>query len=152
MVMRIKYSKEDLLIGFFIVLGISYPFLIALLIFFEDAMERKHTMEEVKAFYSFLLGLEECKEDKAFELSKILDEGLYKELGGEKGLISICQSYRKSYPSAMAKDKVLKDDELLVDLLVKEKGIIKKVASVRLYFERGEEGVKIKRVEYEKGG
>ena len=56
--MRIKYSKEDLLIGFFIVLGISYPFLIALLIFFEDAMERKHTMEEVKAFYSFLLGLE----------------------------------------------------------------------------------------------
>lgn len=37
--MRIKYNKEDLLIGIFIVLGISYPFLVALLIFFEDAVK-----------------------------------------------------------------------------------------------------------------
>jgi hypothetical protein len=152
MAMRIKYNKEDLLIGIFIVLGISYPFLVALLIFFEDAVERKHAMEEIKAFYSFLLGLEECKEERAFELSKIMDQEFYKEAGGERGLLSACQSYRKSYPSAVAKERRVKDDEVLVDLLVKEKGIIKKVASVRLYFEKGEEGVKIKRVEYEKGG
>ncbi len=150
--MRLNYSKEDLLLGFFIVLGISYPFLIALLIFFEDAMERRHTMEEIKAFYSFLLGLEECREERAFELSKIMDEELYKELGGEKGLISSCQSYRRSLgSSAVAKERMTREDEVLVDLLVKEKGVIKKVASVRLYFEKGEGGVRIKRVEYEKG-
>lgn len=149
--MRVSYSKEDFLIGFFIILGISYPFLVTLLIFLEEAIERKHTMEEIKTFYSFFLGLEECRKEKASEISKLMSEDFFKEVGGERGLLSICQSYRKAYPSAIVKERMVKDGEVRVDLLVKEKGMIKKVASLRLYFESAGEGVKIKRVEYEKG-
>ncbi|MFN7064806.1 MAG: hypothetical protein ACK4OF_01455 [Aquificaceae bacterium] len=149
--MRLSYSKEDLLIGFFIIFGISYPFIMALLIFLEDVKAKKEEMEELKAFYSLFLGLEECKEEKAKEVSRLMSEELYKTIGGVEGLLSACQSYRKAYTFAKAEEKIVGDGQLLVELIKKEKGMTQRLASVRIYFEGGGEGLRITKVEYEKG-
>ncbi|MCS7170955.1 MAG: hypothetical protein N3D14_05540 [Aquificaceae bacterium] len=149
--MRLNYGREDLLIGFFIILAILYPFIIAFLIFLEDAMEKKHRLEEVRVFYSFLLGLEECKEERAKELVKLVSESLYRELGGAEGLFKTCQSYRKAYTGARAEEKKVGDAEVLVDLLKKEKGITNRLLSLRLQFKSEGDSIKIERIEYEKG-
>lgn len=146
-----KFSKEDILIGFFILFGISYPFLIALLIFLEEVKAKKKEMEEIRSFYSFLLGLEECREDKAKKLSKIMSEDLYKEVGGEKGLLNTCQSYRKAYPSARVEEKEVKEGKLVVDLLNKEKGKTQRLLSLKLYFKGNGDNLRIEGIEYEKG-
>ena len=146
-----RFNKEDILIGFFIIFGISYPFLIAFLIFFEDVKAKKQEIEELRSFYSFLLGLEECKEEKARELSKIMSKNLYERVGGEKGLLNTCQSYRKAYTSARVEERLIKEGELLVELLKKEKGMTQRLLSLRLYFEGDGEELKIENIEYEKG-
>lgn len=145
-----KFSREDLLIGFFIIFGISYPFITALLIFLEDIKTKREELEELRSFYTFLLGLEECKEEKAKEISKLMSEELYKELGGEMGLLKLCQTNKKDYPSAKAEEKEFSDGKLEVELLKKEKGMVQRFLSVKLYFEGEGEDLKIKRIEYEK--
>lgn len=127
--MRLSYSKEDLLIGFFIVFAILYPFFITLIIFFEDLKQKRHNIKEVRAFYSFLLGLEECEINKAKELSGLMSESLLQNLGGAEGLLKSCQSYRKAYPSAKAEERVVKEGEVLVELIRKEKGMTQRLLS-----------------------
>ncbi|MEN3028269.1 MAG: hypothetical protein ABDH29_03415 [Aquificaceae bacterium] len=150
--MRLNYSREDLLIGFFVIFAILYPLIIGFLIFLEDVRERRHKIEEVRAFYSFLLGLEECAEGRARELSGLMSESLSQELGGAEGLLKSCQSYRKAYPSARAEEKVLGEGEIRVELLKKEKGMTQRLLSAHIRFRAEGENLKIEGVEYEKGG
>ncbi len=149
--MKLSYNKEDLVIGFFIVLAISYPFITALFIFLEDVKGKRHEMEDLRAFYSFLFGLEECKRERAEELIDLVSENLLKDIGGVDGLLRTCESYRKAYPGARAEERVIKDGEAMVVLVSKEKGLTQRLVSVRVYYEKGVESIKIKRLEYEKG-
>ncbi|MEJ5338306.1 MAG: hypothetical protein ACK42C_01870 [Aquificaceae bacterium] len=149
--MRLSQNKEDLIIGFFIVFAVSYPLITALLIFFQDVREKRHEMEEVRAFYSFLLGLEECRKERAQELSELMSENLLQSIGGAEGLLRTCESYRRAYPGARAEEKVVGDGQLLVNLIKKEKGMTQRLISVRVYYKRGDEDIKIERLEYEKG-
>ncbi|MFN3976829.1 MAG: hypothetical protein ACK4LT_07200 [Aquificaceae bacterium] len=149
--MKLNYKKEDYILGFFMLFGVFYPFFTALLIFLEDVKAKRQEVEEIESFYSFLLGLEECKEEKAEELSSLMSEDLYKLMRGKEGLVNTCQSYRKAYPSARAEGKMVKDGEFLVELVKKEKGMTQRLASVKIYFEKEGENIKITKVEYEKG-
>lgn len=150
--MRLNYSREDLVIGFFILFAILYPVIVSFLIFLEDVKQRRHKIEEVRAFYSFLLGLEECEEGRARELSGLMSEDLSRNLGGVEGLLKSCQSYKKAYPSVRTEEKVLGEDEIRVELLRKEKGMTQRLLSARIRFKVEGENLKIERVEYEKGG
>ncbi len=149
--MRLSYSKEDLIIGFFIVFAISYPFITALLIFLQDMQEKRHETEEVRSFYSFLLGQEECTPDRAQELSRFMSEDLSEEMGGAEGLLRTCQSYRRAYPNSRVEEKVVGDGQLLATLVRKEKGIIQRSISVKVYYKVEDKNIKIERLEYEKG-
>ncbi len=149
--MKLSYSKEDLVIGFFILLGVSYPFITALIIFLQYVEERRGGTEEVRSFYSFLLGLEECKRERAEDLLGLMSEGLLREMGGVDGLVKTCQSYRKAYPEAMVEERLLQDGLLMVVLTKKEKGITRRLVSVKLHFKREDKSIRIERLEYEKG-
>ncbi len=149
--MKLNYSKEDYVIGFFILFAVLYPLFTALLIFLEDVKAKRQEMEEIRSFYSLLLGLEECKEEKAKEVSRFMSEELYRLMGGEEGLLNTCMSYRRAYASAKAEEKREKDGQLLVELVKKEKGMTQRLVSVRIYFEGEGEDLKITKVEYEKG-
>ncbi len=149
--MKLGYNKEDLIIGFFIVLAISYPFITALLIFLEDARGKRHEIEDLRAFYSFLFGIEECKRERAEELMDLVSENLLKDIGGVDGLLRTCESYRRSYQGAKAEERILKEGEAVVSLVRKEKGMTQRLVSVRVYYEKGNDGIKIKRLDYEKG-
>lgn len=149
--MRWNLSKEDFLLGIFIVLGISYPFLTALLIFLQDLKERRQGLEELRAFYRFVLGLEECTKEKAKQVSIYVDEGLLNSMGGEEGLLNACTSNRSNFASARAEEKEIGQDFLVVDLVKKEKGMTQRLLRVRIGYQKGEEGIKIKEVRYEKG-
>ncbi|WPM31448.1 hypothetical protein IAE16_06400 [Hydrogenobacter sp. T-2] len=149
--MKLSYKREDIILGFFVIFSISYPFITALLIFLEDVKDKKHETEELRAFYSFVLGLEECKRERAEELTELVSENLLKDMGGVDGLLRTCESYRRAYQGARAEEKVIKEGELLVSLIRKEKGMTQRLVSVRVYYEKGDESIKIKRLEYEKG-
>ncbi|MCS6957884.1 MAG: hypothetical protein RMK75_05435 [Aquificaceae bacterium] len=149
--MRLSYSREDLIIGFFILLAILYPFIIAMLIFLEDVKERKHNIEEVRSFYRFLLGLEECREDRAEELSEFMSETFAQSIGGKEGLLRTCQSYRKAYSTARAEERKVEEEQVLVDLIKKEKGMTQRLLSLTVKFKSENGNLKIEGVEYEKG-
>ncbi len=149
--MRLSYNKEDLIIGFFIIFAISYPLLTALLIFLQDVKEKEQEMQRVRAFYNFLFGLEECKRERAEELLDILSEELAKDIGGVDGLFRTCESYRKAYPDAKVEEKLMKDGEVMVMLVRKEKGMTQRLLFVKVYYDREGKDTKIKRLEYEKG-
>ncbi|MCS7262452.1 MAG: hypothetical protein NZ560_03440 [Aquificaceae bacterium] len=146
-----SYSREDLLIGFFVLFALLYPFFITLLIFLEEVREKNNKMQELRAFYSFLLGLEECRQERAQELSGLMAERLSQSMGGAEGLLKTCNAYRKAYPSARAEEKTLREGELQVELIKKEKGMTQRLLSVRLYYGGEGESLKIEKVEYEKG-
>lgn len=147
-----KFSKEDLLLGFFVVLGISYPFIVAFLIFLQDWKEKRTEMEELRAFYSFLLGLEDCSREKAVELSELMSEDLSRSVGGAEGLLKSCEANRGIYGGAKAEESFVGSEYLVVRLTRKEKGITQRLASVRIRFRRGDEGLRIEGIDYEKGG
>lgn len=149
--MRINYSREDIIIGFFIVFAVLYPFFIALLLFLEDLADKRKGLEEVRAFYTFLLGLEECSESKALELAKLMSEELSKNMGGAEGLLRTCNSYRKAYADARAEEKKVEEGEVVVELVKKEKGMTQRMLSLRLKFSGGDGELKIEKVDYEKG-
>lgn len=147
-----KLSKEDLLLGFFVVLGISYPFIVAFLIFLQDWKEEKLAVDEVRAFYSFLLGLEECSRERAVDLSRLMSEELSRKIGGIDGLLGSCESNRKVSAGAKVEESIQNSEYLVVSLIRKEKGMTQRLVSVRIRFRKGDEGVRIEGLEYEKGG
>ncbi len=149
--MRWSFSKEDLLLGLFVVFGVSYPFIIAVIIYIQDMKQAKEGLEELRAFYQFILGLEQCSLERAKEVSAYADQELLKSMGGEEGLLALCTSNRKEYGDAKVKEE-LKDSLLVVDLVRKEKGMTQRLLRLRIGYQRGEEGIKIKEISYEKGG
>jgi hypothetical protein len=149
--MRLKYSKEDYIIAFFILLGLLYPLFTALLIFLEDVKEKREELEQIRAFYGFLLGLEDCRKERAEELALLMSEELSKDMGGAEGLLKKCQSYRKAYAGVRAEERFIKEGELKVELLRKEKGMTNRLVSLHIRYSKGEEGIRVKSLEYEKG-
>lgn len=149
--MRISYNREDVVIGFFIVFGISYPFFTALLIFLEDVSMRKQAFEEVRSFYSFVLGRVDCSEGRAEELARLMSEELARDMGGSVGLVRSCRAYKTAFPFATVDEKKLNGEEVVIDLVQKEKGRSERLLTLKLLIRRGEDGIKVEKIEYEKG-
>jgi hypothetical protein len=149
--LAVRLNKEDVLLGFFVVFGISYPLIIALIIFFEDVKEKRSEMSQVRSFYSFILGLEECKRERAQELAHMLSENLLREMKDVEGMVSTCQLNRRTYAPARAEERVVRNGYLVVDLVKKEKGMTQRLLSISLSYHKEDGGLKITRVEYEKG-
>ncbi|MGC8853154.1 MAG: hypothetical protein ACP5P0_06075, partial [Hydrogenobacter sp.] len=101
--MKLNLKIEDLLLGIFVLFGLSYPFIVGSIIFIQEVEERKHTQEELRTFYNLLLGLEDCSKQKVHQAFHLLSEDLQQSLGGEEGLLKTCLYNRKVYEGASVK-------------------------------------------------
>lgn len=144
--MKLNLKTEDLLLGIFVLFGLSYPFIIGLVIFIQDMEEKKQTLQELRNFYTFLLGFENCSKRKAYQVLRLLSENLREELGGEDGLLKTCLYNKKVYEGVSVKDK-LSEDFMTVKLFNKQKEIL----SLHIIYQKKDEGLKILEISYEKG-
>lgn len=144
--MKLNLKIEDLLLGIFVLFGLSYPFIIGSIIFIQDMEEKKQTLQELRNFYAFLLGLENCSQRKARQVLGLLSDNLREELGGEDGLLKTCLYNKKVYEGVSVKEK-LSESFMTVKLFDKEKEIL----SLRIIYQKKDEGLKILEIGYEKG-
>ncbi|SNZ16041.1 hypothetical protein [Hydrogenobacter hydrogenophilus] len=144
--MKLNLKTEDLLLGIFVLFGLSYPFIIGLVIFIQDMEEKKQTLQELRNFYTFLLGFENCSKRKAYHVLRLLSENLQEELGGEDGLLKTCLYNKKVYKGVIVKEKL--SDSLMVVELLKDG---KKLLSMNISYQKKDEGLKILEISYEKG-
>lgn len=144
--MKLNLKMEDLLLGVFMLFGLSYPFIIGLAIFIQDMEEKEQTLQELRNFYTLLLGLENCSQQKAHQVLKLLSNNLREELGGEDGLLKTCLYNKKVYEGASVEEK-LSGSYMTVKLFKKQKEIF----NLRIIYQKSDEGLKIVEVSYEKG-
>ncbi|MEN3034571.1 MAG: hypothetical protein ABDH18_06250 [Aquificaceae bacterium] len=131
-------KKEDLVLIAFMLFGVFYPVFISGLIHYEDARKRAYDIENLRSFYRFYLGLEECRKDRAAELMRLSSEGLSSTIGGLDGLIKICNQNRGKYEPV---SEELKDGKLEVKL---KDGLL-----LILFYE--DDGLKVDFISYDKG-
>ncbi|MGB9873698.1 MAG: hypothetical protein ACPLRS_01870 [Hydrogenobacter sp.] len=144
--MKLNLKVEDLLLGIFVLFGLSYPFIVGSIIFIQDLEEKKHTQEELRTFYSLLLGLEDCSKQKVHQAFHLLSEDLQQSLGGEEGLLKTCLYNKKVYEDVSVKEK--SSDSLMVVELLKDG---KKLLSMNISYQKKDEGLKITGIRYEEG-
>lgn len=134
MAVKLKgYKKEDLLVGFFVVIAILYPFLVAGLIFYEDFRRSSIEVSVMRKTYEFLVGLERCDRVKAEEIASFMSDELLSKLGGVRGMVQVCVRERSSEKVIGVSEELNREGRifrLVATLKRREKGIAKPFKSV----------------------
>ncbi len=94
--MALRKRSEDTVIGVFIILSLLYPFLISLLIWYQDKEKIEDSVEAFKQSGYFLLGKLPCTEENALKIRSILSD-ILKELFTKERLIELCMKSKEDF-------------------------------------------------------
>jgi len=126
--MAVRVAKEDLVLGFFVVFAIIYPFFIAFLVWYEDYKKEKEVRESLEPFILLVGGKVKCDTKLGFsveesileEAKKLCEENKSKNLTLQKERVEIEEDTAKLY--AVYKEDV-KSIKLSVSYNIKDKKI-----------------------------
>ncbi len=94
--MALRKRSEDTVIGVFIILSLLYPFLISLLIWYQDKEKIEDSVEAFKQSGYFLLGKLPCTEENALKIRSILSD-ILKEIFTRERLIELCIKSKEDF-------------------------------------------------------
>ncbi len=153
MALRTGIKVEDLVVGTFALMATVYPFMIALIIHFQERSTLPEDLTRLREVYSVILGLVSC--EYAEEVTSFIDPSILARLGGEEGIEDMCRRNRSliggGYRIVEAFEDRGKDMVVRVEVKRKEKGKVETPIVIELVSEGRGDDLRIKEIRYVKG-
>ena len=153
MALRTGIKVEDLVVGTFALIAAVYPFIIALIIHFQERPTLSEDLARIREVYSVILGLVSCK--YAEEVAPFIDPSILARLGGEEGIEEMCRRNRSliggRYRIVEAFEERGEDMVVRVEVKLKERGRVETPIVIELVSEGRGDDLRIKEIRYVKG-
>jgi hypothetical protein len=142
-----RYSKEDLIVGVFMLLAILYPFIVAVYLFYEESVKSSQEKRIMRESYRLLSGVAECEQSLAERVAMFMSEELLLRLGGVKGILQRCLKERTSSQKLASIEEEFTEEGRLFRLVAvlkrRDKGVAKAFKSALVIAVEERDGFRI---------